>query len=108
MHATPRSTHPLRIPVPAPITTCSAPPPFAHLTSRTSPTGQASEAVRHSVLGVYEMQDSRFPLSDTQLAALEAVGRARYRGTINADLANRLGVAYRNFHYIVKVGRRHP
>ncbi|GFR43703.1 hypothetical protein Agub_g4813 [Astrephomene gubernaculifera] len=62
----------------------------------------ASEAVRMSVLGVYEIQDSRFPLSEVQLAALAAVGRARWRGTINADLANRLGIAYRNFYYIVK------
>ncbi len=99
-----------RTPVPASITTL----PYATARSllypaphTTTPPRQASEAVRHSVLGVYEMQDSRFPLSDTQLAALEAVGRARYRGTINADLANRLGVAYRNFHYIVKVRSRH-
>ncbi|KXZ52892.1 hypothetical protein GPECTOR_8g272 [Gonium pectorale] len=63
---------------------------------------KASDAVRMSVLGVYDIQDSRFPLSDVQLAALEAVGRTRWRGTINADLANRLGVAYRNFYYIVK------
>ncbi|GLI58793.1 hypothetical protein VaNZ11_000551 [Volvox africanus] len=62
----------------------------------------ASEAVRMSVLGVYEIQDSRFPLSDMQLAALAAVGRTRWRGTINADLANHLGIAYRNFYYIVK------
>ncbi len=69
---------------------------------------QASEAVRLSVLGVYEIQDSRFPLSDMQLAALAVVGRTRWRGTINADLANRLGIAYRNFYYIVKVSPRYP
>lgn len=57
------------------------------------------------MLGVYEIQDSRFPLSDMQLAALAMVGRTRWRGTINADLANRLGIAYRNFYYIIKVGR---
>ncbi|EFJ51065.1 hypothetical protein VOLCADRAFT_88331 [Volvox carteri f. nagariensis] len=62
----------------------------------------ASEAVRFSVLGVYEIQDSRFPLSDMQLAALAVVGRTRWKGTINADLANRLGIAYRNFYYIIK------
>ncbi|KAG2439156.1 hypothetical protein HXX76_004523 [Chlamydomonas incerta] len=62
----------------------------------------ASEAVRMSVLGVYELMDTRFPLSDLQLAALEAIGRTRGRGAINADLANRMDVAYRNFYYIVK------
>ncbi|KAG1666818.1 hypothetical protein FOA52_011659 [Chlamydomonas sp. UWO 241] len=62
----------------------------------------ASEDVRHAAMGLYDFAESRFALSPLQLDCLERITVARNAGCIQSDVARAMGVAPRNFFYIVK------
>ncbi|KAJ9518645.1 hypothetical protein QJQ45_018658, partial [Haematococcus lacustris] len=61
-----------------------------------------SDAVRRDVFGLYDAQYSRFQISDVQIRALEAVGRARSVGVLQAQLASQMDITNSNFFYVVK------
>ncbi|MEW5299551.1 MAG: hypothetical protein WDW36_002555 [Sanguina aurantia] len=63
---------------------------------------QGSEALRASVLGLYDCKEHRSPISVVQLSVLERVAQARRKGAIQSDLALLMKVAHANFYYIVK------
>ncbi|PIN22319.1 hypothetical protein CDL12_04982 [Handroanthus impetiginosus] len=62
----------------------------------------ASEAMRKSFLGIYEMEASESSLSDTQRIILERLAVARTNGIAQSELAKELRIAANNLFYQLK------
>lgn len=63
----------------------------------------ASQQLQDAALGLYDSNLSRFPLSEVQRDVLGLVGLAGVRGALQSELAEKVGIANRNFFYVVKV-----
>jgi hypothetical protein len=54
-------------------------------------------------LRVYDTQHSKHPIHESALGALDIIARVRTGGVVSSDVSSRLGIAPRNFHYVLKV-----